>query len=87
MVTRVIVIHISAVYHGNTRHLVPANLFPLMIWKYFKTMDLRVSLTLHIDRSELKGRVHPQMKILSLFTYPYVILNLYDLLSYVEHKL
>lgn len=59
MVTRVIVMHIRAVYHGNTRHMVPANLFPLMIWKYFKTMNLRVALVLHTDRSELKGILHP----------------------------
>jgi len=61
MVTRVIVMHISAAYHGNTRQLVPANLFPLMIWKYFKTMDLKVLLVLHTDRSELKGILQQNM--------------------------
>ncbi len=34
----------------------------------------------------IKGTVHPKMKILSSFTHPRVIPNLYKFLSYVEHK-
>ncbi len=34
----------------------------------------------------IKGTVHPKMKILSSFTHPHVIPNLYKFLSYVEHK-
>ncbi len=34
----------------------------------------------------LKGIVHPKMNILSSFTHPHVVLNLYEFLSYVEHK-
>jgi len=30
--------------------------------------------------------VHPKMKILSLFTHPQVVLNLYEFLSSAEHK-
>ncbi len=33
-----------------------------------------------------KGIVHPKMKMLSSFTHPHVISNLYEFLSYVEHK-
>jgi len=35
----------------------------------------------------VKGIVHSKMKILSLFTYPYVIPNLYEFLSSAEHKI
>uniref|UniRef100_A0A673KXR9 Protein kinase C n=1 Tax=Sinocyclocheilus rhinocerous TaxID=307959 RepID=A0A673KXR9_9TELE len=34
----------------------------------------------------VKGVVHPKMKILSFFTHPQVVLNLYEFLSSVEHK-
>ncbi len=34
----------------------------------------------------LKGIVHPKMKMLSLFTHPYVIPNLYECLCSAEHK-
>jgi len=33
-----------------------------------------------------KGIVHPKMKILSVFTNPHVVPNLYDLVSSEEHK-
>lgn len=39
-----------------------------------------------IQRVNLKEIVHHKMKMLSLFTYPYVIPNLHDLLSFVERK-
>ncbi len=34
----------------------------------------------------VKGIIHPEMKILSLFTHPHIVLNLHELLSSVEHK-
>ncbi len=33
-----------------------------------------------------KGMVHPQMKILSSFTHPQVVPNLYEFLCSAEHK-
>ncbi len=36
---------------------------------------------------QLKGIVHPKMKILSLITHPHVVPNLKDLCSSSEHKL
>jgi len=33
-----------------------------------------------------KGILHPNMKILSSFTHPQVVANLYELLSSAEHK-
>jgi len=35
---------------------------------------------------ELKGTVHPKMKIVSSFTHHHVVPNLYEFLSSVEHK-
>ncbi len=35
---------------------------------------------------ELKGIVHPKMKILSSFTHPQVVPNLYECLCSAEHK-
>lgn len=34
----------------------------------------------------LKGFVHPKLKILSPFTRPHVVSNLYDFVSSLEHK-
>ncbi len=34
----------------------------------------------------LKGIVHPKMKILSSFTHPQVVPNLYEFLCSAEHK-
>ncbi len=34
----------------------------------------------------LKGIVHPKMKILSSFTHPQVVPNLYECLCSAEHK-
>jgi len=34
----------------------------------------------------LKGIAHPNIKILSLFIHPQVVLNLYEFLCSVEHK-
>jgi len=34
----------------------------------------------------IKGIVHPKMKILSSFTYPQVVANLYEFLYSAEHK-
>ncbi len=34
----------------------------------------------------LKGIVHPKMKMLSSFTHPHVVPNLYVFLFYAEHK-
>jgi len=36
--------------------------------------------------STLKGIVHPRIKIVSLFTHPQVVPNLYEFLSSAEHK-
>jgi len=36
---------------------------------------------------DLKGTVHPKMNILSSFTHPQVVSNLYEFLSSVEHKI
>jgi len=33
-----------------------------------------------------KGILHPKIKILSSFTYPQVVANLYEFLSSAEHK-
>ncbi len=35
---------------------------------------------------QLKGIVHPKMKILSSFTHPRVVPNLYEFLCSAEHK-
>jgi len=35
----------------------------------------------------LEGIVHQKMKILSLFTHPYVVPNLFEILSSIEHKI
>ncbi len=37
-------------------------------------------------KTSLKGIVHPKMKILSSFTHPQVVLNLYECLCSAEHK-
>ncbi len=37
-------------------------------------------------RSTIKGIVHPKMKILSSFTHPQVVPNLYECLCSAEHK-
>jgi len=34
----------------------------------------------------LKGILHPKIKILSSFTHPQVVADLYEYLSSVEHK-
>jgi len=39
-----------------------------------------------ILQNAFKGIVHPKMKILSLFTHPQVVPNLYTFLSSNEHK-
>ncbi len=44
------------------------------------------SFKLYNDRDEIKGIVHPKINILSSFTHPHVVPNLYELLSYVEHN-
>ncbi len=36
--------------------------------------------------TDIKGIVHPKMKMLSSFTHPHVVRHLYAFLSYVEHK-
>jgi len=36
--------------------------------------------------SGIKGLVHPKMKILSVFTHPYVVPNLYVFFCSAEHK-
>jgi len=38
------------------------------------------------DWPSLKEIVHPQMKILTLFTHPHVVPDLYEILSSGEHK-
>ncbi len=38
------------------------------------------------QKYRLKGIVHPKMKILSLFTHPQVVPNLYECLCSAEHK-
>jgi len=39
-----------------------------------------------LDDSRFKGLVHPKMKILSVFTHPYVVPNLYVFICSAEHK-
>jgi len=34
----------------------------------------------------LKGILHPKMKMLSSFTQPQVVANLYEFLSFAEHQ-
>jgi len=34
----------------------------------------------------IKGLVHPKMKILSVFTHPHVVPNLYGFICYAEHR-
>jgi len=36
--------------------------------------------------ANLKGIVHPKIKILSSFTHPHVVPTLYEFLSSAEHK-
>jgi len=38
------------------------------------------------SRKEIKGLVHPKMKILSVFTHPQVVPNLYGFICSAEHK-
>jgi len=38
------------------------------------------------ETQSLKGILHPKMKILSSFTHPQVVSNLYEFLSSAEHK-
>jgi len=42
--------------------------------------------TKYLTREKLKGLVHPKMKILSLFTHPHVVPNLYVFICYFIHK-
>ncbi len=42
--------------------------------------------SIEINIKMSKGIAHPKMKMLSSFTHPHVIPNLYKFLSYVEHK-
>jgi len=35
---------------------------------------------------QIKGLVHPKMKILSVFTHPHVVPNLYAFICSAEHK-
>ncbi len=46
----------------------------------------RESLKSAAVRGSLKGIVHPKMKILSSFTHPQVVPNLYECLCSAEHK-
>ncbi len=39
-----------------------------------------------VPRLEFKGIVHPKLKILSSFTLPQVVPNLYEYLCSAEHK-
>ncbi len=39
-----------------------------------------------VSQTRLKGIVHPKIKILSLFTHPQVVPNLYECLCSAEHK-
>ncbi len=48
-------------------------------------MNIHNSLFLCCGRA-LKGIVHPKMKILSSFTHPQVVPNLYEWLCSAEHK-
>ncbi len=46
----------------------------------------RLTFLFHDSHARLKGIVHPKMKILSSFTYPQVVPNLYEYLYSAEHK-
>jgi len=39
-----------------------------------------------LDDSRFKGLVHPKMKILSVFTHPHAVPNLYVFICSAEHK-
>jgi len=39
-----------------------------------------------LPAAAVKGTVHPRMKILSSFTHPQGVVNLYEFLSPAEHK-
>ncbi len=51
---------------------------------YFLIYRLKVEVTGRFDN--IKEMVQPKMKLLSSFTHPHVVSNLYEFLSYVEHK-
>jgi len=44
------------------------------------------STEMEIHKSRVKGFVHPKMKILSVFTHPHVVPNLYVFICSAEHK-
>ncbi len=51
---------------------------------FLKMMD--VNFFLELSRNKVKRIVHPNMNILSSFTHPQVVPNLYECLCSVEHK-
>ncbi len=42
--------------------------------------------SVHCDFFSLKGFFNTKMSILSSITYPHIVPNLYEFISYVEHK-
>jgi len=69
-----------------------------MVENYVHASLARACLVIFINREKLlqllvwcgsgslKGILHPKIKILSSFTHPQVVSNLYEFLSSVEHK-
>ncbi len=55
--------------------------FPQLFVYFIKAINSYISLCIGI-----KGIVHPKMKILSSFTHPQVVPNLYECVCYAEHK-
>jgi len=52
-------------------------------WTFFCHWNFNVN---WLGLGTLKGILHPKMKILSSFTHPQVVPNLYEFLSFAEHK-
>ncbi len=50
-----------------------------------KSAQIKYSLQEKKKKTVLKGIVHPKMKILSSFTHPQVVPNLYEFLCSAEH--
>ncbi len=66
--------HVGVVGNEEVDHLKEA-----LKWSY-------IEMNIALCKEEVKGIVHPKMKILSSFTHPQVVPNLYECLCSAEHK-